>query len=362
MARALPLNPIPEDDITTTVATEESDMFKTKTDEAFYVEDYHVGIKITFALIGCVSLVGSTLAIIAMRRTKKTPKSARFLATCLLTSDNVYVVVATIRKFILHPVGNSCLYALGNLFLQLSFTTIAIMTFERVCVFYRPMRYRRILTERRLRCVVFAVWCSIVVIFLSVRYGACYIQYRSFVMLNTGPCINIMQWYYTILMFLDLIVILICNILICMMIRKKRCKPHTNRKLTNRRVYIQTFKTTTAILFCSSISLFTSLIYIAIKFVAGKTDYDLDSVRIHVGAFVTLNCLINPFLYVLWFQECKREVLKLFPLLCKNIDNKLNKTQMDIFNVVITERAPSNYANPGYVIELEHIHIETSSV
>ena len=88
MEQALPLtDPIPkeENDTTATVATEESDTFTTKADEAIYAEDYHVGIKITFALIGCVSVAASAPVIIAMRRTKKTPKSARFLATCLLT-------------------------------------------------------------------------------------------------------------------------------------------------------------------------------------------------------------------------------------------------------------------------------------
>ena len=171
----------------------------------------------------------------------------------------MYVVVATIRKFTLHPVGNSSLHALGNLFLQLHLTTIAIMTFERFCVLRRPMRYRQILIKRRLGCVVLAVWCSIVVLFLFVRYGVCYIQYRNFAIFSTGFCIKVMIVYYAIPLFPDLIVIVICNIKICMVIRNKRCEPHMNRKLTNRRVFIQTFKTTTLVLMCSCLLLITCL-------------------------------------------------------------------------------------------------------
>jgi len=36
--------------------------------------------------------------------------------------------------------------------------------------------------------------------------------------------------------------------------------------------------------------------------------------------------------------------------------------QMDIFHIVIIDKAPSNYANLGYFIQLEHIHKETSTV
>ena len=56
------------------------------------------------------------------------------------------------------------------------------------------------------------------------------------------------------------------------------------------------------------------------------------------------------------------EVLKLFSFLSKNIPNNFNKRQMDIFHIVITNKAPSNYANLGYFIELEHIHKATSTV
>ncbi|KAH3819809.1 hypothetical protein DPMN_121553 [Dreissena polymorpha] len=57
-------------------------------------------------------------------------------------------------------------------------------------------------------------------------------------------------------------------------------------------------------------------------------------VRLSVDAVSTLNCMLDPFLYVLWFKECKLELLKMFSFLGKSVKEKAKILQNEVFDIV----------------------------
>jgi len=354
----------PEELGNTTTASSDDKAFVLEPEDSVYVEDYHIGIKIAFAIFGCVSLVSSILAIIAMGRTKKTPANAKIFGTCLLLVDGVYVVLSSVRKFIDYPLGNTTLQSLCYIFVQLEFATVAIMTVERLFLFYRPMRFLRFFTWRLLCCVVAAVWGCLTVMFLSVRYGVCYAQYRSFSVFNNGGrCNMVLYAYFTVFACLHLLIVLICNFKICLIIRKKSTTPHTNNLTLHSTLSIfWNFKTTSLVLLCSTISVCSLLSLFAIQIFSNRLDVSTSSVLLHMDAFLILNCFINTFLYVLWFKECQMELLNMFAFLSNDIKLKVFKMKLEIYDIVTYNSAPLQSASPALRKDCENKHIDISVV
>ncbi|KAH3882670.1 hypothetical protein DPMN_006614 [Dreissena polymorpha] len=61
-------------------------------------------------------------------------------------------------------------------------------------------------------------------------------------------------------------------------------------------------------------------------------------VRLSLDVVSTLNCLLDPFLYVLWFKECKLELLKIFSCLGQVIKDKAASLHYEVFDIVPYER------------------------
>jgi len=304
-----------------------------------FIEDNPIGIKIAFALVGCVSVISSVLAIVALRRTKKSPPSAKFLATCLLTIDCMFICVSSVRKLVHDPLANTSLQAIGNTVIQLAYFTVAIMSVERFFMFHSPMIYVRRCTLRVLRTVLASVWVSVIVSSFTVRYGLCYVKFRSLVVFDvSGVCNQITTAYYS---FLVITTVFTCSFSYYRIFKIVQGKQTTNGdlNLSMKCVFgiVRGYKGTSLVLVYASIIIGSLFVYLILIILLRQNYLDMGTFRIMTDAVTHVNCFFDPFLYVLWFKECQLEVLKMFSFLGENVRTQVVKMKMEVFDIVISD-------------------------
>ena len=315
-----------------------------------YKEDYHVGIKGAFLTIGIVSIIYSTVAITALRRTRKVPPSAKFLATGLLLFDTLFIIITTVRKFVYDSYYNMGLVVLGMMSAHLQYLTICMMSVERLFVFYRPMIYMRVCTREFLRSVAMTVWVSELVVFLMVRYGVCYLNsYSTKVFYEAGFCNNFSSIYYIFLVVFVLAISMACYIKIFHIVREKKSRKDPSRRMSILSVIetIRQFKTTSLILMYLLVILCSSLAYAALIVYVRFNEISLTELRLSLDTVSLVNTLFDPFLYVLWFKECQMEVLKIFGCIDERIRARVRKMQIDIFDIVTYQKSRPTSSRTG---------------
>ncbi|KAH3701115.1 hypothetical protein DPMN_076099 [Dreissena polymorpha] len=147
--------------------------------EELFLEDHSMVIKCLAVIIGLISLTSCILTVIALRRTRKVPKSTKYLVTALLVFEGMFVTFSTVRKFIQEPFLNTSIHVFAMSSLQLAYTTVGMMSIERCLLFHKPMTYMRLYSERFIIKVTASVWISELGIFLCVRYAICYLRFRK---------------------------------------------------------------------------------------------------------------------------------------------------------------------------------------
>ena len=314
-------------------------------EEDIYKEDYPLSIKIIFAVVGVISLTSSVLAVLALRRSRKIPASAKLLATGLLTVDCLFILITSTRKFVLDPHINNVLTVAGNAVLQLAYSTVAFMSAERFFVFHRPMTYMRICTIGRVRFAMFFVWGFVITTFYSVRYGVCYAKFRSSeVFYIAGQCNMIVTVHYSLLVITVLTTSMICYCRIFSIVREKCGRKH-ERRLSLRSVIslMRGFKTTSLVLVYSFVILATSISYVFIIVFMRFFKLGITEIRLSLDAVSIMNCIFDPFLYVLWFRECQMQLFCMLSFINPKFRTRVAKMRIEIFDIVTYDTTLTSY-------------------
>ncbi|KAH3798119.1 hypothetical protein DPMN_151709 [Dreissena polymorpha] len=130
-----------------------SEKAKNADENDIYTENYSFSVKLVYVLQDIMSVIPCFLSIRALQKAKKFPESAKFLVTALLCFESSYILIASIRTFILGTFVNTNLHTLPCVHGRLAFLTVAIMAVERVFVFYKPYAYIRTCTRNLIRTV-----------------------------------------------------------------------------------------------------------------------------------------------------------------------------------------------------------------
>ncbi|KAH3701114.1 hypothetical protein DPMN_076098 [Dreissena polymorpha] len=112
---------------------------------------------------------------------------------------------------------------------------------------------------------------------------------------------------------------------------------------------IRGYKNTALVLVFWVLILVTSLTYGIILVFIRSMGISPYIVRLSLDAVSTLNCLLDPFLYGMWFKECKLELLKIFSWLGPSVRKKTNLLQYEVFDIVPYESTVSNKSIPRYL-------------
>ena len=276
-------------------------------------------IAVSFLAIAIVHLSVSLVLVFALRKTKRIPFASKFLASGLITFDTCYIVGSTLRKFVHNPLLNTQINILCFIFLQLSYSTMAMMALDRMVVLARPMEYIRIVTEELTRRIVYLVWACVMISFTLVRYLGCWAVYKSSAVFeDPGTCNMVVTFYYIALVIIVQTASFISYIVVLNIVRKQTLQDNLKVSFKSLKIILRTYKSTTMVLIYIIVMTITSLAYgIVITLIRVKV-VTPDDIRISIDIISIFNSFLDPFLYVLWYQECrfecKRMVVRLFSL------------------------------------------------
>lgn len=323
----------------------ESDLHnETRFENDFYIENHSEDVYAIFACVGIVSLLISSVAILVLRRTTRIPYSAKFLSTGLLTFDSIYILSTTLRKFVHYPLYNTSLQVTSTTVLQLAYVTVAIMSLERCIMFKWPIMYMTLCTEEFVRMAALITWIATAVTFQSVRYGMCSVQFHiALVLKQAGTCNRIVTIYYSALVVTVLGVSIVCywNIF-----RIVKTQSTSNEKkalsFASTAAILRSYKSTSLVLVYLFVIMCTSFTYGMIIVLIRFRDLGVAELRMSLEIVSLTNCILDPFLYVLWFKESQMEVYKLFSRFSKRLSVKVEFMRYDIFDIVTTSNSRSS--------------------
>jgi hypothetical protein len=291
-----------------------------------------------------MSVIMCFLSIRALQKAKKFPESAKFLVTALLCFDSSYILIASIRKFLLETFANTNLYTMSLCAGRLAFLTVAIMAVERVFVFYKPYAYLRTCTRRFIRTVSVCAWVTEICIFYSLRYGYCYLRFRSpLVFEQAGLCNGIMTVYYVTFAAAVLLTFTLCYWKIYRIIQRKY-RRSDEKQLSFKSTFqmLRQFKSTTFV-FTHSLLFFLMIVsFIVLLILARFNTISLTELRLSVEGISICVCLLDPIVYVLWFKECRMEILNMFSFLGEAVRTRVVNMRLEIYDIKVFDRCKIN--------------------
>lgn len=278
--------------------------------------------------------MSSSTAIILMNRSKKIPYASKFLSTGLLIFDVYFIIVSTVRKFILDHTISLNVQTSVALSLQLANLTVGVMTVERYILILKPMWYIRTVSKKLVRILVIFIWLLDISLSMLVRYGVCYIKFRSMsVFTEAGVCNGIMSAFYGIVLLSVVITSLLCYYRIFKCIRSKHISGGgLSISTAAKRMY--SYRSTflvfiyLLVIIVSALAYGTIIILIQLKIIKNT------QLRLAMEFVSLFNCLLDPFLYVLWFKECRLQLMLFIARFLKRYRHRAETMRMDVFNIV----------------------------
>lgn len=307
--------------------------------QAGYVETHDVATKVIFVIVACVSLSGSSFAITVMRRTKKTPYIARLLSTGLLMFDVMFIILSTSRKFITDTVINLNVQSMVTICLQLAVITVGMMAVERYILIMKPFFYIKNFEKKKIKKMILSVWCLEASLCVFVRYGVCYFHHQTFAVYTVpAVCRKLLSMYYALMLSIVLIISIVCYVKIgqYLLTVRKRDREKTifseSSSLT-----IEKFKTTSLAFVYLVVIVLTSVAYAVIIVLINSDILIHTNLRLALEVVSLCNCFFDPFLYVIWFKECRLVILRMILPLCRCLEPKVREMSIQVYNIVVSK-------------------------
>lgn len=261
----------------------------------------------------------------------------RFLSSGLIFHDTMAVVFFTVRKFCDNNTGHIVLHVFGVGFTFLAYITIGIMSLERLVVFHSPNFYLRNFTATKVKRWVCVLWLISIIIYYFTRYGACYLIVENATIYDVlGECNVTSFTLFGLTIIIVIILSLICYAKIFLIVWNEVKKSESNKSLnfTSTARSLKQYKSTTLVFVYLIAVILTGLAYVLIML----QGLDTKPLRLYLDAVNTCNCLIDPCLYVLWFRECRMEMLKMVSFLLPRLSDNVEKMRLNVFEVVTSRK------------------------
>lgn len=136
------------------------------------ISAFHIPLSIT-------SFLGNALIIIALQKSSSLHPSSKLLFGCLAVTDlGVGLIAQPLRAiYLMYPeYSNFCYYVwilyntFGLVFCGVSLMTLTVISIDRLLALMLRLRYRHVVTLKRVRIVVVSLWFSIIVIVIIYHY------------------------------------------------------------------------------------------------------------------------------------------------------------------------------------------------
>ena len=257
----------------------------------------------------CISFCALTICFIsfvAIFRTKRTPYSTKILAMGLLSLDCLFLISASVTKlfnyndiFVLWHFARGC-----QIVAQM---VVASMAFERLFVLNWPYVYLRVATKGSIRIVCIGIVLFCFLQYVLVRGLACYARKKA---TNCGRAYSI---YFVLISILTLLVPTISYCKIYSIIRKTGQDQASRHTLLHYKGTIISFM----YLINSAVTQaagFGLSVFFVVRTAEGMKETGIVAT---LADFVNvINCIVDPLIYVVWFKETRREVVKFLKAVC----------------------------------------------
>lgn len=275
-----------------------------------------LAIKVGLVSATVVILLFSVAALVALWRTKFIPKTACLLSSSLLWFDCATSFTFALRNIVTDSNTLNVITLVGIGWATVSFVNVALMALDRFILFQWPYLYMRRFTNGS--CVI--VYYLIIITYLSVFTGHwinCFVDNPGF--WDIRKCmVPLITIYMTISQALSVIICVPCLLWIVVIIKKQQQKERSRRE---RNPTIVVFVCCLNFIICT-IGVFVLLYTEAqVTIVARRTATDI----IHL-----INCLVDSSVYVLWFKECRYELLKMVAVLLPPVRHMTERLKNEV--------------------------------
>jgi len=282
-----------------------SELAQTQDDHARGLYRHAVVGRVIYNVVCLVYVVGAAWTIYALKHCRNIPSGVRLLLTGLLTFDMLYIVTRCLEEFLPHGGYFIYLTAFGYSWIVMSMLTLTMMSLDRYIAIRWPFAYEKRCTSGKTRTYVICTWLALYIVFNVCFIGICVIQ-------NNGSttCMKVAGFN----LFVPVICIIVsttCCIALIVKIKSKlkfQCSHlELKRRLNQDRRATQ--------LVCTQ--LFFMWVELSLtEVVAGIMDFSTLEARTEAAlrelfdAMLSVNCLIDVFVHVLWYQECRYQLVR----------------------------------------------------
>lgn len=290
------------------------------------LDNYGLSVRLPFILSACFCMCFTGVSLLAFARTRQTPRTARFLSSALLVFDLLTTFSFTVRKVTSDKKTNILVEFVGIGWSFLAYLNIAIMSFERLIVFQWPNFYLRHVTYAVAKVAAFITW-TLFVTFYLIFFSICMLEDdpRTFAICLKQVTTAFIQVTFPTVVFLSSV----CYLLILFIIRKQ-----TYRTLSERSHTTKMYRSTVVVFLCLVNFVFTTSLFLGFS----AFTVNIDVRRLTLDALSMINGLFDTCLYVLWFKECRMELLKIVSLCVPKLKQNIDSMRVQIFNIVTYDR------------------------
>lgn len=274
--------------------------------------------------IAIVILIFNGISFLGLYRTKQTPRTARFLSSALLVFDFLTTLFFQTRKFAVNFQHSLMVQFFGNGWSFLAYVNVAIMSVERLMIFQWPNFYLRRVSFPVFRNASVTIWSLYMASWIA-GIGYCFIS-NSENDIGIGDCSDVVMTMYVVLTCpLSTLLSCTCFFKILIIIRKQ-----TN-KVMGKGKSLRHHKATLVVFLCLINYVVITICYAIIMFV---TVNDNVKRRIFMDILMMVNGLLDTCVYVLWYKECRLELLKLAAKVFPSLNSKIETMRRSVFDVI----------------------------
>ena len=272
-----------------------------------------------------VCLIFSGMSFVAINRTHNIPRTACFLSSTLLIFDCATTFTYATRKLVTDSDTLNVITMIGLGWSYASFINVAVMAMERLLVFQWPYFYMRHVSHS----TSIKALATILVLYLgtwTTEWTVCYITTTGFWKIR--ECFGTIIKKFMTATFVTLAVVTsICFIKTLFIITKQRRKilPQSETATQNHRPTIVVFV-------CCLNYLFTAAVNIVLVYTISHLTIFVR--RTILDVLYMFNGLVDTFVYVLWYKECRYELVKLLAVCLPPLRAKAERMRVLLCGII----------------------------
>ena len=282
-------------------------------------------------VMACVTVI-DVVGLVVILRTKRTPRTTRLLICwVILFKIGARFSLTTAKLVVGEDATRRCMHIFTSFVCLICFTH-GLISLERCIVFFAYRIHLRIGESARMKNCIFLLWIVVWVLNTSIRFIFCNGHLR-----DIWGCNQVIKGCYLTLFCVIVFLSYWCYTKIYLLIRSKN--------VTGKHKVKVKIKTTTLMFICSiANSGNVLLICLEMSMVA-------DVYLISIVASVTglVSSLIDSALFIYWFKECRLELLKLFAVFCPRMRNFVEKTRIEVYDIVTYRQKEQTLSNTSHL-------------